>query len=141
MRELCERTGIVLQDRKMKSRIVVEGFLKTTQFKYRKKKIGQVSRVLEKDPTNQKKIKSNVGENSQKQKKNANLETAKSILPQFQKCKKRKTYEQTTWDGERHLLVASKNYQTTNYVHKCSPIRRQYMMENVTSKQIKYQSD
>ena len=55
MRELCERSGIVLQDRKMKSRVVVESFLKTTQFKYRKKKIGQVSRVLEKDPTNQKK--------------------------------------------------------------------------------------
>ena len=38
MRELCERSGIVLQDRKMKSRVVVESFLKTTQFKYRKKK-------------------------------------------------------------------------------------------------------
>ena len=69
MRELCERTGIVLRDRKMKSRVVVESFLKTTQFKHRKKKIGQVSRVLEKDPTNQKKIQSNVGENPQKQKR------------------------------------------------------------------------
>ena len=37
MRELCERSGIVLQDRKMKSRVVVESFLKTTQFKYREK--------------------------------------------------------------------------------------------------------
>ena len=37
MRELCERSGIVLQDRKMKSRVVIESFLKTTQFKYREK--------------------------------------------------------------------------------------------------------
>ena len=84
-----------------------------------------MSRILEKDRTNQKKIKSNVGENSQKQKKNANLETAKSILPQFKKCKKRKTYEQTTWDGERPLLVvwqAKTIKQQTIYINAAQSV-------------------